>query len=81
MGEKWVNYTFRKYQFFLMNPKKKIQEKAECNIRVNKFRKSFFFWLMVVWKTLPDPLGNLRKLIIQLQKPEVSFSCAIESIP
>ena len=58
MGEKWVNYAFRKYQFFLMNPKKKIQEKAECNIRVNKFRKSFF----LVNGSLEDLTGTFRKL-------------------
>ena len=58
MGEKWVNYTFRKYQFFLMNPKKKIQEKPECNIRVNKFRKSFF----LVNGSLEDLTGTFRKL-------------------
>ena len=58
MGEKWVNYTFPKYQLFLVNPKKKIQEKAEWNIRINKFRKSLF-WLMAVRKTILDPSGNL----------------------
>ena len=46
--EKRIKNIFQKYQLFPVNPKKKYEGIVVCNIKQNRFRFFFCFWLMVV---------------------------------